>query len=334
MLPDVSRGGGGGGANIPPGNGGNGGSGIVIVSYPISYSINSTTSSLLLKLSSSAISSSMGFFSLKSLNNSSAKVVRVRRSTDNATQDFYSDRNGYMFIQGTGQSMSDWLGSATGYVNTWYDQSSLGNNATQATAGNQPVIFGNYINWLGINNNILTASGGSNPTSFTLVFFMYEYIKNGTFNQFFGTASTWRAGSLHLVSPSGSTSIQLSVNPAPDVQTGFTFTEGRNFIVIFTGTISGGTTTVNTFINGTAYTGSSTTGITAFQMQSVNLGNWDGDPGRTFNGSINNIYMFSSALGTSDRQLIEGYVAWSNNSQNILPTNHPYYNYPPINIYG
>jgi len=40
----------------------------------------------------------------------------------------------------TGQSLASWLGGATGYVTTWYDQSGAGNHATQATAANQPII--------------------------------------------------------------------------------------------------------------------------------------------------------------------------------------------------
>ena len=37
-------------------------------------------------------------------------------------------------------SLESWLGSSTGFITTWYDQSGKGNNATQITAGNQPTI--------------------------------------------------------------------------------------------------------------------------------------------------------------------------------------------------
>jgi hypothetical protein len=56
-------------------------------------------------------------------------------------QDFYADRLGNLLTAPvTGQSLANWLGGATGYVTTWYDQSGKGNHATQATAANQPVI--------------------------------------------------------------------------------------------------------------------------------------------------------------------------------------------------
>jgi hypothetical protein len=55
--------------------------------------------------------------------------------------DFYADRLGNLLTAPvTGQTLANWLGGATGYVTTWYDQSGRGNHATQATAANQPVI--------------------------------------------------------------------------------------------------------------------------------------------------------------------------------------------------
>jgi hypothetical protein len=56
-----------------------------------------------------------------------------------AAQDFYADRLGNLLTAPvTGQSLASWLGGATGYVTTWYDQSGRGNHMAQATASNQP----------------------------------------------------------------------------------------------------------------------------------------------------------------------------------------------------
>jgi hypothetical protein len=58
-----------------------------------------------------------------------------------STQDFYADRLGNLLTAPvTGQTLASWLGGATGYVTTWYDQSGLGNHATQTTAAAQPQI--------------------------------------------------------------------------------------------------------------------------------------------------------------------------------------------------
>jgi hypothetical protein len=57
------------------------------------------------------------------------------------TTDFYADRLGNLLTAPVvGQSLANWLGGATGYVTTWYDQSGAGNHATQTTAANQPII--------------------------------------------------------------------------------------------------------------------------------------------------------------------------------------------------
>jgi hypothetical protein len=60
--------------------------------------------------------------------------------TGSAT-DFYADRRGNLLTAPvTGQSLANWLGGATGYVTTWYDQSGAGQHMAQTTASLQPVI--------------------------------------------------------------------------------------------------------------------------------------------------------------------------------------------------
>lgn len=67
-------------------------------------------------------------------------LFNIRRSSDNATSDFYSDVS-QSFVGTTstgGTTLTAWLNGATGYVTKWYDQSGNGNHATQATNANQP----------------------------------------------------------------------------------------------------------------------------------------------------------------------------------------------------
>lgn len=77
-----------------------------------------------------------------SLNISFAIVeMKLYGAPPNTATDFYADRLGNLLTAPvTGQSLANWLGGATGYVRTWYDQSGAGNHASQATAANQPVI--------------------------------------------------------------------------------------------------------------------------------------------------------------------------------------------------
>ena len=74
-------------------------------------------------------------YSLRRLSVNTTNVVRVRRSVDNAEADF----NPTEITDGT---LLAWVGntaSDNGFVTTWYDQAGS-NDATQATAANQPKI--------------------------------------------------------------------------------------------------------------------------------------------------------------------------------------------------
>ena len=96
--------------------------------------------SLFGQLSLAAQNVAVGAFSLRAVNGTTAKAVEVRNGTTNATQDFYADLSGNLSVLGTGQSLASWLGAATGFVRTWYDQSGAGNHAVQTTTANQPII--------------------------------------------------------------------------------------------------------------------------------------------------------------------------------------------------
>jgi hypothetical protein len=76
-------------------------------------------------------------YSLRQLSAGTVYVVKVRRSGDNAELDFTADE----VSDGTLEAwVVDGGGTEDGFVKTWYDQSGNTNNATQATAANQPKI--------------------------------------------------------------------------------------------------------------------------------------------------------------------------------------------------
>jgi len=113
----------------------------VISAELVSLEISYFPQSLFGKLSRSAVSSAINAFSLRAVNGQTALAVKVRRSTDSAAKDFYADRLGNLLTAPvTGQSLSSWLGGATGYVATWYDQSRERYHATQTTPASQPQI--------------------------------------------------------------------------------------------------------------------------------------------------------------------------------------------------
>jgi hypothetical protein len=70
-------------------------------------------------------------------------VVEMKLYGSNASwnTDFYADERGNLLTAPViGMSLQNWLGGATGYVTKWYDQSGKGNDASQNTAANQPII--------------------------------------------------------------------------------------------------------------------------------------------------------------------------------------------------
>jgi hypothetical protein len=101
-----------------------------------------------------SISDSVGAYSLRKLRNSyNGACIRVRRSSDNAEQDI-----GFVNNQLDTASLLSFVGSGSGFVKTWYDQSSLGgSNAFQNTNGSQPRI---------VNNGVITTSSGKPSINF------------------------------------------------------------------------------------------------------------------------------------------------------------------------
>ena len=100
---------------------------------PISYSVNSTTPYLYFRMIVTAIVDGSGAQNV----NLGQWTINVSKST--WSRDVSADIYGNLTTS-TGQELSSYLGSATGFVTAWYDQSGAGNNATQTTRAYQPII--------------------------------------------------------------------------------------------------------------------------------------------------------------------------------------------------
>ena len=75
-------------------------------------------------------------YSLRKLRSAyTGNAIRVRRSSDNAEQDF-----GFVNNVLDTASLLTFCGAGNGFVTTWYDQSGNARNITQTTAANQPQI--------------------------------------------------------------------------------------------------------------------------------------------------------------------------------------------------
>jgi hypothetical protein len=67
--------------------------------------------------------------------------VNIAQWTLNPLLDFYADTLGNLTTAaGSDQTLTSWLGSATGFVTTWYDQSVGSKHGVQTSTGLQPTI--------------------------------------------------------------------------------------------------------------------------------------------------------------------------------------------------
>ena len=68
---------------------------------------------------------SNGIYSVKWLNSSyTGPIFNFRRSSDNATSDFYVSGDGNSIgtsLEGAGTTLVSWLGASTAYIKKWYD---------------------------------------------------------------------------------------------------------------------------------------------------------------------------------------------------------------------
>ncbi len=76
-------------------------------------------------------------YSLRKLNTAyTGYAIRVRRSSDNASQDI-----GFINNVLDTTSISSFVGANSGYVSIWYDQSGNNNHAGQVAQASQPIIY-------------------------------------------------------------------------------------------------------------------------------------------------------------------------------------------------
>jgi hypothetical protein len=158
-------------ATDPIGPGGSGGSGIVLVK-PNPGALDG--------LGSSVYTQAVGAYALRRLFGAyTGAQVRLRRSTDNAETDVYFDKYGYP----VNFDVDTWLGGATGYVVTWYDQSSGANHVTQSTAGNQPIFNTTNIEFVASSQHKLLRTPGILTTGDDTYTFAGKFVPHGTTTQ-------------------------------------------------------------------------------------------------------------------------------------------------------
>ena len=199
-------------------------------------------------------------------------------------------------------------------ITTWYDKSG---NLNNATGGVSPIYANNSIVFN--RKSFLDTTISARP--------MYETI----FVVFLTAAPL--TDSFYMVGTSSNAGRGLRIsnnNIGYNVSgvSGYSNTNGgvvRAVTTMASGTISGGP--INgvgtTFINGGSYISQSQV-FTTYGEGNTRIGAGDGSD--FFDGTINEILIYNRALSTTERQRVEGYLAWKWRLNNSLPTTHLYYN--------
>jgi hypothetical protein len=87
-------------------------------------------------------------------------------------------------------------------------------------------------------------------------------------------------------------------------------------------------TNLTAYLNGTAYVGDPST--TSFNITRYRVGGMRTNNANVYTGYISEVLIYRTSLTTSQRQTVEGYLAWKWGLQDQLPANHPYKKTAPV----
>ncbi len=201
-------------------------------------------------------------------------------------------------------------------VTNWNDLSSEGNNFSQGTTANQPILTSNILNGMPIirfdGTDYLTRGGkllnsssatnedlfASNSNSFTV----FVVAKSTSINQtdvFISKSGNWNTNSTYILGKS-STNFAQVLRGSTNASAGNT-----NFNLHVSGWDS---STHRYYLNGSEVTGQNNVGSKTIQNQNILIGAANNGGNSQLNGDIAEIMVFNDYLSTSDRQIVENYL--------------------------
>lgn len=128
-------------------------------------------------------------YSVRRLNSAyTGALIRVRRSSDNAETDVNPDASNTISLTSTvsaGGTFGTWIGSDSGYIAKWYDQSGNANDAVRPTAAPQPRIVNAGSLEVDPNNGIVAIrfDGTDDSLAMTPISVTQNYYQHFVFNR-------------------------------------------------------------------------------------------------------------------------------------------------------
>jgi surface protein len=220
------------------------------------------------------------------------------------------------------------LTTASGTVSAWADKSGNANNATQATGANQPTLTANSIGGrpavvFNTANAQLPFNGTSIVNSNYTVAALVDRTASSTWNFYLCGSSTpsntnltvgWRSNTV-LTHAQWGNDYDMTVAG---------YTTPIDQVQVFTHNATSGKAT---WVQGTqAGTSANTTALSSWTGSAIGRCTATSSP---FSGKVGEIVIAPTTLSATDRQTIEGHLAWKWGTQAALPAGHPYLTAPP-----
>lgn len=217
-------------------------------------------------------------------------------------------------------------------VSQWNDKSGNGRNATQATAASQPAYSAS-----GLNNKPAVSFDGINDVllhdaiSLKTIYAVAKTTATTTFKSIAGAQATVGTG------PEGAYYLQGG-NPARTsrflikTQNGVYSSDGDIFdsgVPFSLGGVIDSGNNITVYLNGKAGPPSAASGTMGIGQSYVGAAFFSGAITDFWLGEIAEVIVSNNSLTTSERQRIEGYLAWKWKLQANLPSTHPFKNLPP-----
>jgi hypothetical protein len=222
---------------------------------------------------------------------------------------------------------------AGGLVSQWNDKSGNVNNVSQATGANQPTETTlNALNALVFNgtSDFLANAAATGLPQGVGTFSAFAVAITTSFAGGSETAVSWGSAALFAQFGGYTAGTGWSFNTA--VTSGYDATAPTTSVHGYSGVYAGGTISpgYTQWIDGNAETltfVNPTTAPTA-SGAALAIGQYVGG-GNFFPGTIAEVIFYNSALSTTNRQTLEGYLAWKWGFQANLPVSHPFFSAPP-----
>lgn len=276
------------------------------------------------------------------INNTSGQLSQYSSSASAAAASILSDIPGLQLWLDASDPLGTKVVPSNGsIIGTWKDKSG---NAYDAIARGSPTLSTNIQNSLpGITIN--NTGGGAvayasaiPPRTFInglSVFGVYKSLGSNTSRNILFFRGTNTTGNSNLGN-SFSTEYQkiyagyngvVSYNPGAPI---YNTTPSVMFI-----NMNQTNSTVSQTVNGTSYTATFATGTLPWEISDIGnyfyLGN-RGDNDSNLNAIYHEVLVFNTNLTKTQRETVEGYLAWKWGLQSSLPVGHPYKIYNPITI--